>query len=171
MQENEKDINAQIEDILSSLEDIPSLKEDAPIEVVETSDMKEEVIAPSEDAPIEVKEEVIAPQDDAPIEAKEEVIIPHEDAPIETKEEEVIAPIEKKKEVKAKFSRSMLSKEDLLLIREKARLYRWARRARGSFPPSKVPKNVERAKANAQRLLDNKDQWTKPIAKKKEVKA
>lgn len=142
MQENEKDINAQIEDILSNLEDIPSLKEDAPIEVVETSDMKEEVIAPSEDAPIE-----------------------------DAKKEEVIAPIEKKKEVKAKFSRKMLSKEDLLLIREKARLYRWARRARGSFPPSKVPKNVERAKANAQRLLDNKDQWTKPIAKKKEVKA
>lgn len=39
------------------------------------------------------------------------------------------------------------------LRREKARLYRWARRARGSFPPSKVPKNIAAAKRNAKGYL------------------
>ena len=62
--------------------------------------------------------------------------------------------------------RSEMTPAELAVVREKARLYRWERRARGSFPPSKVPKNIPGAMRNAQRLLANKDNWVKPVAQK-----
>lgn len=50
-------------------------------------------------------------------------------------------------------SRSEMTPEELAEVREKARKYRWARAARGSFPPSKVPKNIALVQSNAARSL------------------
>ena len=62
--------------------------------------------------------------------------------------------------------RSEMTPEELAAVRKKDREYRWARSARGSFPPSHVPKNIELVKMNARHFLANTDNWTKPVAQK-----